>query len=81
MNLHQQQHAFYCGIDLHANKMYACIVDANGNKQLHQNFHTRDDPELTRIDWRRRRRLQHNLRSGTRFRINSSVRTNLLAER
>jgi transposase len=42
MNLYQTQHPFYCGIDLHANKMYACVVDQNGNKRLHQNFHTRD---------------------------------------
>jgi len=42
MNLYQTQHQFYCGIDLHANKMYACVVDQAGNKRLHQNFHTRD---------------------------------------
>ena len=42
MNLYQQQHQFYCGIDLHANKMYACVVDDRGKKRLHQNFHTRD---------------------------------------
>ena len=42
MNLYQTQHEFYCGIDLHANKMYACIVDHDGNKRLHENFHTRD---------------------------------------
>ena len=42
MNLYQQQHQFYCGIDLHANKMYACVVDDRGKKCLHQNFHTRD---------------------------------------
>lgn len=42
MNLYQTQHSFYCGIDLHANKMYACVVDCQGKKLLHQNFHTRD---------------------------------------
>jgi transposase len=42
MNLYQQPHQFYCGIDLHANKMYVCVVDQAGNKRLHQNFHTRD---------------------------------------
>ena len=41
MNLYQTQHPFYCGIDLHANKMYACVVDAGGKKQLHRNFKTR----------------------------------------
>ena len=42
MNLYQKQHQFYCGIDLHANAMYTCVVDSDGNKRLHQNFHTRD---------------------------------------
>jgi len=42
MKLYQTEHEFYCGIDLHANKMYACVVDSSGNKRLHQNFHTRD---------------------------------------
>ena len=42
MNLYQTQHPFYCGIDLHANKMYACVVDSTGKKQLHSNFHTQD---------------------------------------
>ena len=41
MNLYQTQHPFYCGIDLHANQMYACVVDAGGKKQLHRNFKTR----------------------------------------
>jgi hypothetical protein len=30
MQLYQQQHQFYCGIDLHANAMYVCVVDAQG---------------------------------------------------
>ena len=42
MNLYQQSRSFYCGIDLHANKMYACIVNQQGKQRLHQNFHTRD---------------------------------------
>ena len=41
MNFYQTQHEFYCGIDLHANQMYACIVDRTGKKQLHRNFKTR----------------------------------------
>ena len=27
MNLYQQQHQFYCGIDLHANVMCACVAN------------------------------------------------------
>ena len=30
MNLYQTQRPFYCGIDRHANKMYACVVDSAG---------------------------------------------------
>lgn len=41
MNLYQTQHPFYCGIDLHANQMYACVVDQTGKKHLHRNFKTR----------------------------------------
>ena len=41
MRFYQQQHQFYCGIDLHANCMHACIVDQNGKKHLHKNFHTK----------------------------------------
>ena len=38
MRFYQQQHRFYCGIDLHARSMYVCIVDANGAIVLHQNL-------------------------------------------
>lgn len=41
MNFYSQQHPFYCGIDLHANQMYACVVDQAGKKLLHRNFKTR----------------------------------------
>lgn len=42
MNLYQTQHPFYCGIDLHANQMYACVVDQKGKKLLHRNFKNRN---------------------------------------
>ncbi len=41
MNLYQTQHPYYCGIDLHAKQMYACVVDQAGKKHLHRNFKTR----------------------------------------
>lgn len=41
MRFYSQRHQFYCGIDLHANSMYACLVDHCGNKHLHRNFNTR----------------------------------------
>jgi len=46
MNLYQTQHAFYCGIDLHANQMYACVVDQSGENQLHRNFKTRKSDQF-----------------------------------
>lgn len=42
MRLYQSQHQFYCGIDLHANAMYACVVAADGKKCLHENFQVRN---------------------------------------
>ena len=46
MNLYQTQHPFYCGIDLHANDMYACVIDQDGKKLLHRNFKTRQPGKL-----------------------------------
>ena len=46
MNLYQKQHRFYCGVDLHAKQMHACVVDSNGDKKLHQNFATARPQEL-----------------------------------
>ncbi len=42
MRLYNSQTEFYCGIDLHANAMYACVVDAAGKKCLHENFQVRN---------------------------------------
>ena len=36
----QQQHEFYCGVDLHSNCLHVCVVDATGKKLLHRNFKT-----------------------------------------
>ncbi len=44
MRFYNQQHKFYCGIDLHARKMYVCIIDALGKTKLHMNLDT--DPAL-----------------------------------
>ena len=62
MNLYQTQHPFYCGIDLRANEMYACVVDQSGKKLLHfkpQNSPTRKTlrtpPTLRQRNHRRRR--------------------------
>ena len=38
MRFYNSQHQFYAGIDLHARKMYICIIDNNGNKIFHKNM-------------------------------------------
>ena len=44
MRFYDQRHKFYCGIDLHARKMYVCILDSEGRTKLHKNLDT--DPAL-----------------------------------
>jgi transposase len=44
MRFYKEQHKYYCGIDLHARKMYVCILDYKGKMKVHQNINT--DPEL-----------------------------------
>jgi transposase len=38
MRFYNQQHRFYCGVDLHARTMYLCIVDANGQVVFDKNL-------------------------------------------
>ena len=38
MRLYTGQHAYYCGIDLHARSMYLCVLDQTGTVRLHRNF-------------------------------------------
>lgn len=40
MRFYTKQHKFYCGIDLHAKKMYLCILDQTGEIRLHRNIKT-----------------------------------------
>jgi hypothetical protein len=44
MKFYNQQHKYYCGIDLHAKKMYICIINQTGKIIFHQNVDT--DPEI-----------------------------------
>lgn len=43
MRFYTKQHRFYCGIDLHTNKMYVCILDHTGEIVLHRNMKARPD--------------------------------------
>lgn len=37
MKFYTKQHPHYCGVDLHADAMYVCILDATGEAVVHQN--------------------------------------------
>ena len=49
MRFYQQQHRFYCGIDLHARTMYLCVRDQAGNVLLHQNLPASADAFLLAV--------------------------------
>ncbi len=49
MQFYTKTHNFYCGIDLHTNKMYLCILDRDGNVVLHKNIRTKPDIFLNTI--------------------------------
>ncbi len=38
MRFYNSQHQFYAGIDLHARKMYICIIDNFGKKIFNKNM-------------------------------------------
>ena len=40
MSFYNIQHELYCGIDLHAKRMYTCIVDGEGKTVFHKNLHS-----------------------------------------
>ncbi len=40
MRFYNQQHPYYCGIDLHVRTMYVCILDATGQVVVHRNVKT-----------------------------------------
>src|SRR5574341_2552521 len=37
MRFYTKSHRYYCGIDLHARRMYICILDADGQIRVHRN--------------------------------------------
>ena len=41
MKFYTKQHQFYCGIDLHADAMYVCILNATGEVVVHKNIPTK----------------------------------------
>jgi transposase len=49
MRYYNQQHRFYCGIDLHASTMYLCILDHAGQIVFHKDLPTDVDTFLEAI--------------------------------
>jgi hypothetical protein len=49
MRFYDQQHEFYCGVDLHTRKMYLCVLDREGNKRLHRNLQAKPQDFLKAI--------------------------------
>src|SRR5215470_5135730 len=49
MRFYTNQHACYCGIDLHARSMYVCIVHHDGEGLLHRNMQAAPEPWLKAI--------------------------------
>ena len=43
MRFYQTQHAFYCGVDLHAKSFHVFIVDSGGQVLVHRNLPARPD--------------------------------------
>jgi transposase len=43
MRFYQQQHPFYCGVDLHARSMHVCVVNQDGQTLVHKNIPARPD--------------------------------------
>ena len=40
MRFYTTQHKFYCGIDLHVDWMYCCVIDADGEVRVHKHIRT-----------------------------------------
>jgi predicted NBD/HSP70 family sugar kinase len=49
MRFYTKQHPFYCGIDLHARTMYACLLDQQGAILLHRNMQASPETFLQAI--------------------------------
>jgi transposase len=49
MKVYNEQHAYYCGIDLHARTMYVCILDDAGKTVYHKNIPCKPDRFLQAI--------------------------------
>jgi transposase len=46
MRFYTKQHKYFCGIDLHARRMYVCILDQAGEVLVHQNTNSKPESFL-----------------------------------
>ena len=49
MRFYTKQHRYYCGIDLHARRMYICVLDADGQIRVHRNGPATPEHFLTTV--------------------------------
>jgi hypothetical protein len=49
MRFYQAQHAFYCGVDLHARKMFVSVVDDVGTLVEQRNLDAGPEPFLSLV--------------------------------
>lgn len=49
MRFYTKPHRYYCGIDLHARRMYICVLDADGQIRVHRNGPATPEHFLTTI--------------------------------
>jgi transposase len=55
MRFYEQQHPFYCGVDLHARTMHVCVLDQEGQVLVHRNIDSCPDAFLAlTAAWRKR---------------------------
>ncbi len=50
MRFYNRRHRHTCGVDLHARKMYLCVLDEDGEKIYHRNVPARPDAFLEAIE-------------------------------
>jgi len=49
MKFYTKPHRYYCGIDLHARRMYICVLDAEGQIRVHRNGPATPEHFLTTV--------------------------------
>jgi len=49
MRFYTKPHRYYCGIDLHARRMYICVLDADGQIRVHRNGPATPEHFLTTV--------------------------------